>query len=98
MNGTSEGISSLGADQVIIVRNDIAKNALRDLLGKSTLILTIVQSKGLEFEDVILYDYFPDSLWGNVPIETLRLLMQKDAHTKLDSRKYRVSIRFKSYR
>ncbi|KDR68695.1 hypothetical protein GALMADRAFT_146049 [Galerina marginata CBS 339.88] len=51
----------LGADQCIIVRNDAAKERLEDEMGKIGLILTIYDSKGLEFNDVFLYNFFHDS-------------------------------------
>ena len=49
-----------GAHQVIIVQNDEAKNNLPDVL-KNGVTLTIFESKGLEFDDVLLYNFFCDS-------------------------------------
>ncbi|KAH9912842.1 uncharacterized protein BXZ73DRAFT_55806 [Epithele typhae] len=46
-----------GAKQAILVRNEAAKERLKDV-GH---VLTIYQSKGLEFDDVLLYDFFEDS-------------------------------------
>ncbi|KAF8816728.1 hypothetical protein BYT27DRAFT_7237858 [Phlegmacium glaucopus] len=58
---TSREKIELGADQCILVRNDKAKKLLEDEIGKVGLILTIYQSKGLEFNDVFLYNFFHDS-------------------------------------
>lgn len=78
-----------GAEQVIIVRNDAAKEQLKSVLG-STLILTIYNSKGLEFEDVVLYNFFSDSTWDTVRLRTLELLLRKDAVHLLEKEKYAV--------
>ena len=42
-----------GADQVILVRDDNARNGIADYVGNQALILTIVESKGLEFQVII---------------------------------------------
>ena len=49
-----------GCDQVILVRNQHAKDRLPSFL-KHALCLTIYEAKGLEFDDVILYNFFTDS-------------------------------------
>ncbi|XP_077978099.1 TPR and ankyrin repeat-containing protein 1-like [Glandiceps talaboti] len=49
-----------GAHQVILVANEEAKDALPEEL-KLGLVLTIYESKGLEFDDVLLYNFFKDS-------------------------------------
>ena len=49
-----------GCDQVIIVRNQQAKANLPSFL-KHALCLTIFEAKGLEFDDVFLYNFFTDS-------------------------------------
>uniref|UniRef100_A0ACD5V376 Uncharacterized protein n=1 Tax=Avena sativa TaxID=4498 RepID=A0ACD5V376_AVESA len=50
-----------GAEQVILVRDDATKKQIVDLVGKQALILTIVECKGLEFQDVLLYNFFGSS-------------------------------------
>ena len=77
ITGTEESISSFGAEQVIIVRDETAKEALQESL-KSALVLTVVQSKGLEFEDVILYDFFSGTLWDSLSLGTIQLLVGSD--------------------
>ena len=49
-----------GAHQVIIVYSEQAKEHLPDVL-KSAIVLTIFEAKGLEFDDVLLYNFFKDS-------------------------------------
>jgi hypothetical protein len=44
-----EGID-FGADQVILVRDDATKEQVVGLVGNQALVLTILESKGLEFE------------------------------------------------
>lgn len=50
-----------GAEQAIIVRDPGTKAKLQAELGDKALVLTILQSKGMEFEDVFLWDFFTDS-------------------------------------
>lgn len=54
-----------GAEQVILVRDDAQKKILQAQIGDAALVLTILQSKGMEFDDVILWDFF-----SNCPNET----------------------------
>ncbi|CAN0880600.1 TPR and ankyrin repeat-containing protein 1 [Linum grandiflorum] len=53
-----------GAQQVILVRDDNAKKDVYSYVGKQALVLTIVECKGLEFQDVLLYNFF-----GSSPLE-----------------------------
>ncbi|XP_052204549.1 uncharacterized protein LOC127809634 [Diospyros lotus] len=50
-----------GAEQVILVRDDCARMEMSSSVGKRALILTIVECKGLEFQDVLLYNFFGSS-------------------------------------
>ncbi|KAF8651806.1 hypothetical protein HU200_063328 [Digitaria exilis] len=50
-----------GAEQVILVRDDDTKKQIVNLVGKQALVLTIVECKGLEFQDVLLYNFFSSS-------------------------------------
>jgi ATP-dependent exoDNAse (exonuclease V) beta subunit len=60
--GSSEEKSQIefGAHQVIIVRSEEAKKNLPAALQRA-IKLTVFQAKGLEFDDVFLYDFFADS-------------------------------------
>ena len=53
-----------GAHQAILVANDVARENLPEELSIG-LVLTIFESKGLEFDDILLYNFFKDSqVWG----------------------------------
>lgn len=47
-----------GAEQVILVRDETTKDEVKRVLGKRALILTIFDAKGMEFDDVFLFDFF----------------------------------------
>nr|XP_016849904.1 PREDICTED: TPR and ankyrin repeat-containing protein 1 [Anolis carolinensis] len=49
-----------GAHQVILVANETAKEKIPEELSLG-LVLTIYEAKGLEFDDVLLYNFFTDS-------------------------------------
>ena len=49
-----------GAHQVVLVRDQHAKLSLPGEL-QSALVLTVFEAKGLEFDDVFLYNFFTDS-------------------------------------
>ena len=48
-----------GARQAIIVQSDEVKKNLRKQM--KAIVLTVYESKGLEFDDVLLYNFFSDS-------------------------------------
>lgn len=54
--------NEFGAQQCILVRNEMAKEQLRSHIGDVGVIMTLYESKGLEFSDVLLYNFFQDSL------------------------------------
>ena len=81
----SSGTADFGAEQVILVRDTLAKANLKDQVGDVALILTILESKGMEFDDVILWNFFtqcPDQA-GLRSLEPL----EKEP-TMFDPRKY----------
>ncbi|KAL4065823.1 hypothetical protein V8B97DRAFT_1919571 [Scleroderma yunnanense] len=56
----------LGANQCwhftcLLVRDDAARIRLKKEIGVKGVILTLEESKGLEFDDVFLYEFFKDS-------------------------------------
>ena len=59
-NKRASSAIEFGAHQVIIVQNDQAKKSLPEVL-KAGIVLTVFESKGLEFDDVLLYNFFSDS-------------------------------------
>ncbi|XP_068526771.1 TPR and ankyrin repeat-containing protein 1 isoform X2 [Anas acuta] len=52
-----------GAHQVILVANETAKEKIPKELSLA-LVLTVYEAKGLEFDDVLLYNFFTDSEAG----------------------------------
>ncbi|XP_024196530.1 uncharacterized protein LOC112199800 [Rosa chinensis] len=59
--GNSGNIVGFGAEQVILVRDDGARREISKFVGKHALVLTIMECKGLEFQDVLLYNFFGTS-------------------------------------
>ncbi|XP_016185296.1 uncharacterized protein LOC107626920 [Arachis ipaensis] len=57
-----------GANQAIVVRDNETREKILPLVGKKALVLTILECKGLEFEDVLLYNFLSTSplkrQWG----------------------------------
>ena len=49
-----------GAHQVVLVVSNEARDAMPDEL-KQGLVMTIYEAKGLEFDDVLIYNFFKDS-------------------------------------
>ncbi|KAI6165387.1 hypothetical protein EDD17DRAFT_225222 [Pisolithus thermaeus] len=61
-----------GAQQCILVRNERAREKLQQQVGEIGLIMTLYESKGLEFNDVLLYNFFEDS---NVDLSRWRVVL-----------------------
>ncbi|CAC5380295.1 TPR and ankyrin repeat-containing protein 1 [Mytilus coruscus] len=70
-----------GAHQAILVVNDKARDNIPDEM-KNGLVLTLYEAKGLEFDDVLLYNIFTDSEatkeW-RVVLSFLEKLVKKDS-------------------
>ncbi|KAM3753517.1 hypothetical protein ACB098_03G099900 [Castanea mollissima] len=65
-SGNGRGsIVGFGAEQVILVRDDFARKEITNRVGNQALVLTIVECKGLEFQDVLLYNFFGSSSLKN---------------------------------
>ncbi|WOH07546.1 hypothetical protein DCAR_0726978 [Daucus carota subsp. sativus] len=65
-SGPANGnVIAFGAEQVILVRDDILKKEICDFVGNKALVLTILECKGLEFQDVLLYNFFSSSPFEN---------------------------------
>lgn len=81
----SQRNADFGAEQVILVRDAASKTDLQDQIGDVALIFTILESKGMEFDDVILWDFFtrcPDQ----VGVRSLTTLNERP--TDFNSRKH----------
>ncbi|OMO60736.1 Tetratricopeptide-like helical [Corchorus capsularis] len=59
--GDDQATYEFGAEQVILVRDNQARNEILKHVGKQALVLTILECKGLEFQDVLLYKFFGSS-------------------------------------
>lgn len=57
----NDRIGDFGAEQVILVRDEASKDKLQKHIGEVALVLTILESKGMEFDDVLAYDFFSGS-------------------------------------
>ncbi|KAG8528783.1 uncharacterized protein KY384_006471 [Bacidia gigantensis] len=57
----SQRSADFGAEQVILVRNQDEKRNLQAEIGDIGLILTILEAKGMEFDDVIIWHFFSNS-------------------------------------
>ncbi|KAL6718624.1 hypothetical protein ACLMJK_002858 [Lecanora helva] len=81
----AERSRDFGAEQVILVRDADAKSKLEAVMGDMALIFTILESKGMEFDDVILFNFFS----GCIDQQGLRSLANlKDRSRDFDSRKH----------
>ncbi|GKC89789.1 UvrD-like helicase, ATP-binding domain, P-loop containing nucleoside triphosphate hydrolase [Tanacetum coccineum] len=58
---SSGEVVGFGAEQVILVRDERAKTEICEYVGRQALVLTILECKGLEFHDVLLYNFFGTS-------------------------------------
>ncbi|KAJ5109865.1 hypothetical protein N7532_002510 [Penicillium argentinense] len=81
----TENVANFGAEQVILVRDEEAKSNLQTVIGDIALVLTILESKGMEFDDVVIYDYFSGSALGS-SYRNLHQLV-KEPRGSFDSRK-----------
>ncbi|KAH8834708.1 hypothetical protein DL96DRAFT_1808678 [Flagelloscypha sp. PMI_526] len=79
-NSSSGSYMEFGARQCILVRNDEARKRLRAQVGTDIgLIMTLYESKGLEFDDVLLYNFFEDS---SVELAQWRVVLNVLVETK----------------
>lgn len=85
-------IADFGAEQVILVRDDASKTKLQKKIGEMALVLTILESKGMEFDDVLVYDFFSGSSLRS-GYRCLRLLARGNRNL-FDSQKHAVSYIF----
>ncbi|KAH3744837.1 tRNA-splicing endonuclease positive effector [Pelomyxa schiedti] len=83
---------AFGCKQVVLVRNDDAKARLKRMhpnLG-SGIVMTITESKGLEFQDVLLYDFWKDSCASSNTWRLLCGLLGTEGVPKFDVKKHHV--------
>ncbi|CAE6538460.1 unnamed protein product [Rhizoctonia solani] len=56
-----EQATPFGAQQAIIVRSEATAQSLTQRLQKGCTVITLLETKGLEFDDILLYNFFQDS-------------------------------------
>ncbi|KAF7797816.1 hypothetical protein EIP86_009022 [Pleurotus ostreatoroseus] len=59
--GTASDHIKFGADQCVLVRDEAAVERLQTEIGMIGTVMTPYQCKGMEFDDVLIYDLFADS-------------------------------------
>lgn len=74
---SNEKQPEFGCNQVVIVRNQESKANLPSLL-RHALCLTVFEAKGLEFDDVILYNFFTETEADSAMWSVLRKIEKKD--------------------
>jgi len=57
-NSHSSHMNGFGADQVILVRDELSKQKIPQDVGKNSLVLTILECKGLEFQVSWVFYYY----------------------------------------
>ena len=85
----NDRIGDFGAQQVILVRDGTSKNRLQKQIGEMALVLTILESKGMEFDDVLAYDFFSASDIGSS--YRCLCLLSEGARKQFDPQKHAVS-------
>ncbi|PUU83597.1 hypothetical protein B9Z19DRAFT_821350 [Tuber borchii] len=83
-DGQSSRYNEYGEARVILVRDEETCDKLQAELGRSSLVLTILESKGMEFEDVFLYDFLSTSPYSH-KLNILEELFKRRHHTDLSS-------------
>ena len=69
-----------GEARVILVRDEETCDKLQEELGRSFLVLTILDSKGMEFDDVFLYNFLSTSPYSH-KLNILEELFERRHHT-----------------
>ncbi|KAJ6177949.1 hypothetical protein N7519_008410 [Penicillium mononematosum] len=82
----NDKVADFGAEQVILVRDDASKDKLQTQIGEIALVLTILESKGMEFDDVLVYDFFGSSGLGS-SYRCLHMLVQA-SRAQFDAQKH----------
>ncbi|XP_057452229.1 uncharacterized protein LOC130744053 [Lotus japonicus] len=81
-------IVGFGAKQVILVRDDSARKEILNYVGKQALVLTILECKGLEFQDVLLYNFFGTSPLKNRWRVIYQYINEQDMLEPAESKSY----------
>ncbi|KAJ1305415.1 hypothetical protein OPQ81_000427 [Rhizoctonia solani] len=67
-----EQATPFGAQQAIIVRSEATSRSLNEKLQKRCTVITLLETKGLEFDDILLYNFFEES---EAPLSAWRTIL-----------------------
>ena len=66
-------VNSAENRQIVIVRDEATRALLEPQLGNNSIVFTILESKGMEYDDVYIYDFFSSSAcqssWRNLELD-----------------------------
>ena len=63
--GGAANMVNFGAEQVILVRDEESKRMIVERSGQNALVITALESKGMEFDDVMIVNFFSSSPFKN---------------------------------
>lgn len=75
-----------GAEQVILVRDERMKDKVKDIVKGKSLVLTALESKGMEFTDCLIYNFFSSTTIGNDWRTLYQYIDPQQRHATFDSR------------
>ena len=86
----AQNMVDFGAEQVILVRDEIAKELTLAKCGQNALVITALESKGMEFDDVLIVNFFSSSPFKNEwrVIENFFSSDDSDAKTSTSRRRF----------
>ncbi|EUC54068.1 UvrD-helicase domain protein [Rhizoctonia solani AG-3 Rhs1AP] len=74
-----EQATPFGAQQAIIVRSEATARSLTQRLQKRCTVISLLETKGLEFDDILLYNFFEES---EAPTSAWRAILSLSVHNK----------------
>lgn len=86
-NGTMHSCE-FGAEQVILVRDEETKRQVLEISGNRALVLTVLESKGMEFTDCLIYNFFGSSPLKNDWRVLYNRVDPKEPHPAFDEHKH----------
>ncbi|KAF8420254.1 hypothetical protein EV426DRAFT_675679 [Tirmania nivea] len=60
-DNSSSSATEGSTKQVVVVRDDETQSSLQELLGNKRMVYTILETKGMEYDDVFIYNFFQSS-------------------------------------
>lgn len=87
-NSTMHSSCEFGAEQVILVRDEATKQRVLGVSGNRALVLTVQESKGMEFTDCLIYNFFGSSPLTNEWRVLYDLVAPEEPHPAFDAHKF----------